>query len=148
MNRWKKLFVAHKEIIMYMIVGLVTTVFSWVVYALFESVMPMFFANALSWFVTVVFAYITNKILVFESRSWKLRVVIQEAVAFFGARGLTGVFEIVAQPAFYAMGLRQAILGVDGLVSKVLVSAIVMVLNYVCSKLFVFRNRREKKTKY
>lgn len=146
MHKWKELFTAYREIIMYLIVGVITTVFNWVVYAVFVKWMPMAVANALSWFVTVVFAYVTNKIFVFDSRSWNLQIVIKEAVAFFGARAATGVFEVVAQPTFYALGLKQSIFGVKGLWAKVLTSAIVMVLNYICSKLFVFREKKGKKS--
>lgn len=138
----KSLFLKYKEIIMYLIVGVVTTVFNWVVYAVFVRVMPLVAANALSWFVTVLFAYITNKIFVFESRSWSREVVAKESAAFFGARAATGVFEVVAQPAFYYIGLDQPVLHVKGLLAKILTSAIVMVLNYVCSKLFVFRGKK------
>lgn len=144
MKKIKELFIAHKEIIMYLIVGVATTVFNWVVYALFVLIMPMVFANALSWFVTVLFAYVTNKLFVFESKSMEPGVIAREAAAFFGARAATGVFEVVAQPTFYAIGLNQSILGVEGLAAKVLTSAIVMVLNYVFSKLFVFRSKKMK----
>lgn len=137
----KEVFEKYKEIIMYLIIGVLTTVFSWVAYAVFVKVMPMAVANAFSWFVTVLFAYITNKLFVFESKSWEWKLVVREAVSFFGARAATGVFEVVAQPAFYAVGLKQSWLGVEGLAAKVLTSAIVMVLNYVCSKLFVFKKK-------
>lgn len=138
----KQLFIKYKEIIMYLIVGVITTLFSWVAYALFVRVTPVFAANALSWLVTVLFAYVTNKLFVFESKSWKWSLVLKEATAFFGARAATGVFEVIAQPAFYYIGLDQPVLNVDGLLAKILTSAIVMVLNYVCSKLFVFRGEK------
>ena len=138
----KELFLKYRELIMYFIVGVATTFFNWVVYAVFVKLMPMIPANALSWFVTVLFAYVTNKLFVFDSRSWKPAVVAKESISFFGARAATGVFEVVAQPTFYYIGLKQSILGVEGLAAKVLTSAIVMVLNYVCSKLFVFRERQ------
>lgn len=141
MKKMKEMFLGHKEIIMYFIVGVITTLFNWAVYAVFVRLMPMALANALSWFVTVLFAYVTNKLFVFESRSWRPEVVAKESISFFGARAATGVFEVVAQPAFYYMGLRQSIMGVEGLASKVLTSAIVMVLNYICSKLIVFREK-------
>ncbi len=137
----KQLFWKYKEIIMYLIVGVITTVFSWVTYAVFVRVMPLVAANALSWFVTVLFAYVTNKLFVFESRSWRWELVAKEAAAFFGSRAATGVFEVVAQPAFYYIGLDQPVLHVKGLLAKILTSVIVMVLNYICSKLFVFRNK-------
>lgn len=142
MKKMIELFQEYKEIIMYLIIGVLTTVFSWIVYAVFVTVMPMAVANALSWFVTVLFAYITNKMFVFDSKSWEWRLVVRESISFFGARGATGVFEVVAQPAFYAIGLDQSWLGVEGMAAKILTSAIVMVLNYVCSKLFVFRGKK------
>lgn len=142
MKKIIELFQEYKEIIMYLIIGVLTTVFSWIVYAVFVTVMPMAVANALSWFVTVLFAYITNKMFVFDSKSWEWRLVVRESISFFGARGATGVFEVVAQPAFYAIGLDQSWLGVEGMAAKILTSAVVMVLNYVCSKLFVFRGKK------
>ncbi len=144
MEKLKELFIKYKEIIMYLIIGVVTTVFSWITYALFVPFMPMAVANALSWFVTVLFAYFTNKIFVFESKSWKWQLVLKESIAFFGSRALTGVFEVVAQPAFYWMGLDQPWLGIEGFAAKVLTSAVVMVLNYICSKLFVFRKNAKE----
>lgn len=89
-----------------------------------------------------MFAYVTNKLFVFDSKSWEWRLVVRESISFFGARGATGVFEVVAQPAFYAIGLNQSWLGVEGMAAKILTSAVVMVLNYVCSKLFVFRGKK------
>lgn len=142
MKKIIELFQEYKEIIMYLIIGVLTTVFSWIVYAVFVTVMPMAVANALSWFVTVLFAYVTNKLFVFDSKSWEWRLVVRESISFFGARGATGVFEVVAQPAFYAIGLDQSWLGVEGMAAKILTSAVVMVLNYVCSKLFVFRGKK------
>ncbi|MBO5483661.1 MAG: GtrA family protein [Lachnospiraceae bacterium] len=142
MKKMIELFQEYKEIIMYLIIGVLTTVFSWIVYAVFVRVMPMAVANALSWFVTVLFAYVTNKLFVFDSKSWEWRLVVRESISFFGARGATGVFEVVAQPAFYAIGLNQSWLGVEGMAAKILTSAVVMVLNYVCSKLFVFRGKK------
>lgn len=142
MNKIAEQFKKYKEIIMYLIVGVITTVFSWITYAIFIRFMPMIVANALSWFVTVLFAYITNKVFVFESRSWKLMLVIREGLAFFGSRAATGVFEVLFQPALYAVGVRQSLFGVKGFVAKIITSAVVMVLNYVCSKLFVFREKK------
>ena len=139
MDSLVNLYKKYKEIIMYLIVGVVTTVFSWVTYAIFVIFMPMIAANALSWFVTVLFAYITNKVFVFESRSWEGAVVAKEAASFFGARAATGVFEIIAQPTFYAIGMQQVIFGVEGLAAKILTSVVVMILNYIFSKLFVFK---------
>ena len=58
-------------------------------------------SNAIAWFTAVVFAYITNKLFVFESRSWNLTAVWKEVVKFFGARIATGVIEIGGLPLLY-----------------------------------------------
>ena len=151
MKKIKDLFVKYKEIIMYLIFGVLTTVVSWGSYALFEILFGAFIgnsivlsavANVLSWIVAVLFAYITNKLWVFESKSFKGNVLIKELIAFVGARLATGVFEWVGVPLLMIMGLDQSILGIEGMVAKVIVSVVVVILNYVLSKLFVFKKKK------
>lgn len=136
---------------MYLIFGVLTTVVSWGSYALFEILFGAFIgnsivlsavANVLSWIVAVLFAYITNKLWVFESKSFKGNVLIKELIAFVGARLATGVFEWVGVPLLMIMGLDQSILGIEGMVAKVIVSVVVVILNYVLSKLFVFKKKK------
>ena len=71
--------------------------------------------------------------------------MLREAVLFVGARILTGIFEIVSVPLLVSLGLNATLLGVKGMWAKILVSAVVMVLNYVFSKLIVFRNSGKTK---
>lgn len=153
MSMVKNLCEKYHELIMYFFVGVATTLVSWVAFAFFQWVLPksgsedmkliwMGMANALSWVIAVAFAYITNKILVFRSMDWSFKFVLKEATAFVSSRIVTGIFEIVAQPALYKIGLNQEIFGVDGLPAKIIVSAVVMVLNYLFSKIFVFREKR------
>ena len=100
-------------------------------------------SNAIAWFTAVVFAYITNKLFVFESKSWNVAEVWKEVVKFFGARIATGVVEIGGLPLLYYIGVKQSLFGVEGFVAKILVSVIVVILNYVFSKIFVF-NKKDK----
>ena len=79
----------------------------------------------------IVFAFITNKLWVFESKSWKRSVWLSELWRFLSARIVTGILEIVAVPLLVGIGLSQTIFGVEGMVAKVLVSVAVVVLNYV-----------------
>lgn len=95
-------------------------------------------SNILSWICAVLFAFITNKLWVFRSKSMKPSVVINEAVKFVSARIATGIFEIVAVPLLVALGLNQSVFGVNGMVAKIVVSIVVVVLNYILSILFVF----------
>lgn len=141
-----KLYHAYKEAIDYLFWGGMTTVVSWGSYSAFVlmlSTMPstaaVFWANVGSWVCAVSFAFVTNKLWVFQSKSWAGSVVFGELTKFLSSRVATGIFEMLAVPALVAIGLNQTILGIDGMVSKVIVSVAVIVLNYVLSKLFVFK---------
>ena len=143
MKRIKELLLKYKEVIMYLIFGVATTLVNWIVYSLLmkTSVVNMTVSNTIAWFTAVVFAYITNKLFVFESRSWNLAEVWKEVVNFFGARIATGVIEIGGLPLLYYIGVKQSLFGVEGFLAKILVSVIVVVLNYVFSKIFVFSKK-------
>ena len=135
-----KIYEAYKEAIDYLFWGGMTTVVSWGSYSLFVLLgTGVFWGNVGSWVCAVTFAFVTNKLWVFQSKSWSGTVVFPELGKFLSSRVATGVFEMVAVPALVAIGLNQTIFGIDGMVSKVVVSVAVIVLNYVLSKLFVFK---------
>ena len=149
----KRMFVKHKEIIMYLIFGVLTTVVSWGSYAIFEKVFKeaivdvnvlVAVSNVLSWVTAVLFAYITNKLFVFESKSFKPTVLFKEIGLFVGSRLLSGAVEWVGVPLLVWLGLNQTIFGIEGMLSKVLVSVIVVILNYILSKLIVFKKEKNK----
>ena len=71
MEKIRNLFVKYKELILYLVFGGLTTLVSWGSYALLElSGLSVTVANALSWVCAVAFAFVTNKLFVFESKSW------------------------------------------------------------------------------
>lgn len=131
----------RKEPIMYMVMGVSATIFNWAMYSLFVAFVPMAIANMASWGVTLLFAFITNKWFVFESKSLSAQVILKEFIAFATARGLTGVLEIVMQPNLYAMGLDQALLGVEGLEAKVVTCLSLVIVNYFSTK-WIFKAKR------
>ncbi|MBQ9764627.1 MAG: GtrA family protein [Lachnospiraceae bacterium] len=136
----------HREGISYLFWGGMVTVVSWgsygiMVFLLDGLEMKVAIANAVSWLAAVIFAFITNKVCVFESKSWKKEVVFMEIAKFLSARILTGAFEVVAVPLLVWIGLDHTIMGIDGMVSKVLVSVIVVILNYIISKVFIFKKK-------
>ncbi len=149
----KKIFSSNiREIVVYLVVGVLTTVISWVSYALFEmllsgviesSVILASVANVLSWIIAVAFAFITNKLWVFESKSFKASLVFKEAGAFVVSRLATGCLEWFGLPLLMLIGFNQAIFGIEGMVAKVLISVLVIILNYVFSKLFVFKKKEK-----
>lgn len=151
MNFIKQLFIKHKEIIMYLIMGGGTTVVNWCSYALFVSILPttnsdmkVLLSNIISWILAVTFAYITNKIWVFESYSWKPKFIIKELTLFVSTRFLTGLLEIFGVPILIKIGLNQTIFGIEGMISKIFVSILVVILNYIFSKLIIFKKTEEK----
>ena len=64
----------------------------------------------------------------------------REAGLFLSARIVTGLFEIVLVPLLVVLGMDQKIGGIEGALSKVVVSIAVVILNYICSKLVIFKN--------
>lgn len=141
------LFTKYHEVIMYLVFGVVTTGVSWVSYSVFVRFLGMSvtLSNALSWILAVLVAFVTNKLWVFDSKSWESRLVIKEAITFIGGRALTGVFEIAAVPILVSVGLNQTFFKVEGLPAKMLVSVAVIILNFVISKFVAFRSNQEPK---
>lgn len=146
MKKLQELFAKYKEVIMYLIFGVGTTVVNWVIYTILikvAGVPNLTLANIVAWIGAVAFAYVTNKLWVFESKSWNPNVVFKELGKFLGARIASGIVEIGLFPVLMWMGLNQAIFGVEGMVAKVLISVIVIIMNYVFSKLLVFKKAKE-----
>ena len=139
------------EIISYLFWGVMTTVVSWGSYAIFSLILDGLFseeisitiANILSWICAVAFAFVTNKIWVFNSRSWEPGIWWPELVKFVLARLATGVLEMVAVPLAHIIGLDFPVFGIKGMGAKIIISVIVVILNYVFSKFLVF-DKKEK----
>ena len=145
----KKLFNKNKEIIQYLIFGILTTVVSWGSYALFTKVLGISTAginipNVLSWILSVTFAYITNKLWVFESKSWALKICLPELTKFLAARLASGVLEIVGVPLLSFMGLNQSVFGVPDMWAKITTSVLVVIANYFFSKFIIFKKSMNK----
>ena len=144
MEKLKALFIRYREIVSYLFFGGLTTVVSWLTYALFVGGMhmPVNGGNILSWVCAVSFAFVTNKLWVFQSKSWARSVWPREAAAFFGGRVFSGLVEIGGLPLLMKLGLDQTLFGVEGLAAKVVVSVVVIILNYFLSKFLVFREKK------
>ena len=131
MEKLVSLFKKHKEIIMYLIFGVATTIVSLVSYALFVELLPLGItvASAFSWVIAVTFAFITNKLFVFESKNHEVKTVLREALAFFAARIISGVVEIFLPEMLFIIGLDFSLFGVKGLVAKIIVNVISKLVN-------------------
>lgn len=147
MNKIKNLFIKYKEIITYVIFGGLTTLVNWVVYTLLVNCTSagITISNAIAWVASVIFAFVTNKIWVFESKSYKPTVLFKEFISFIASRVVTGFFEIAGVPLLVRIGIDQTIFGIKGMAAKLIVSVVVIILNYVFSKLIVFRKNKNNK---
>lgn len=117
------------------------SVFSHVFKVTFEDI-----STLIAWIFAVLFAYITNKLWVFESRSWKFGIVVKELISFFGARIVSFVvFESLGFMVVRNLLINFNIFDTDTApkwIAKILISVFVVVFNYVMSKLLIFRKKK------
>ena len=131
----------YKSVILYVIFGGMTTVIDWSVSFLLYRAMGtegilLHVDNFIAWVAAVAFAYITNRIWVFESKRHGLVPVLCEMGAFAGGRVLTLLLQEVI------MGVFCTWLGFNEYLFKVIAAVLVIILNYFISKLLVFRKTR------
>jgi putative flippase GtrA len=128
----------YRHILLYLFFGVTTTAVNWCIYALSHDLLGMTAANAVAWLGAVVYAFVTNKLFVFESKGMKMGVWLAEGVKFLASRVLSGVVEVLLPTGLFALGLNQSLFGLEGGIAKALVSVVVIVMNYVLSRFLVF----------
>ena len=145
MDKLRSLFakIVTRETVTYIIFGILTTVVSYVVGTLCYYTLPIapnellnLVSNCISWVCAVTFAYITNKLYVFQSKEWSAAVLKHEIPSFLGAR----VFSLVVELFF--MWVLVDCLGLMYAIGKILINVVVVILNYLFSKLFIFRHKK------
>ena len=143
MEKLKQLWKRHKELILYVFFGGCTTLINIISYFACRELMhlPVVPADVLAWLVSVIFAYVTNKLFVFESKSWRLMLVLKEGAAFLAAR----VFSLGVDVAM--LYVTVTVLGWWELLMKVLANVVVIVINYIFSKWIIFRKDAAKQQK-
>lgn len=92
-------------------------------------------ANFIAWVAGVVFAFVTNKLWVFESKSWKPAVAGKEFTGFVGARIFSFIVETIM------MFVMVSLLTWNDFVAKIIVGVVVIVINYIFSKLLIFKKK-------
>ncbi|MBR2246608.1 MAG: GtrA family protein [Bacilli bacterium] len=126
-----------KSMFLYLLFGFLTTVINIVAFYLLDKVFNnIYISNIIAWIISVAFAFITNKLLVFESKSMDNKLVFKESVLFIFFRVLSLLIEMVL------LGLLVKTLFVDKIVSKVITNIVVIILNYIFSKLIIFKNNK------
>uniref|UniRef100_UPI003FF152DB GtrA family protein n=1 Tax=Roseburia sp. TaxID=2049040 RepID=UPI003FF152DB len=127
----------YKSFVMYAIFGVLTTLINLASYYVLYNVlnwgnMP---STALAWLLAVIFAFATNKKWVFDSQSMEWKVLLYELASFFACRIATGVFDMAV------MYVAVDVMAWNEMLWKLLSNVIVIILNYVASKLVIFKKK-------
>lgn len=137
---FKKFFAKiNREVIFYLIFGVLTTLIDYLVFIIFEKFLKINYivANIFAWFFAVLFAYFTNKFWVFKS-TLKKDNLLKEIFSFFSLRIVSLIIAIVF------MLVTVEIFNFNKLISKILSSVFVIIINYFFSKLFIFNKKGEE----
>ena len=130
-------FRAFKQLFLYGVFGVLTTIVNIFLYWLCSRILELAIvpSTVIAWFLAVLFAYYTNGKYVFESKAETLGAKFHEAVNFFACRIATGVIDVIIMYIF------ADLIGFDDVWVKVASNIVVVILNYVGSKIFVFKNK-------
>lgn len=131
----RDLIVKYWDILIYLVFGVLTTIVNYAVYLPVYNLLGLSAAvsNGIAWVVAVAFAYLTNKPFVFRSHDWSRKTVVPELTKFVSCRIASGVMETLI------LLVTVDLLGWNGNLWKLFTQVMVVVLNYVFSKLIVFK---------
>ena len=136
----KALYLKYKEIINYLIFGVLTTIVTIITYVLFANLLfsektdiTVQISNVLSWICAVIFAYVTNRKYVFNSKT-KGKAKYKEAFNFFLARFSSLLIDMALMFVLFSL------MHINDTISKIVVQFVVVVVNYLFSKIIVFKN--------
>ena len=130
----RNFFSKYRDVLLYLIFGGLTTLVNFLVYFHLYNLQGLSgaFSNVIAWLVAVIFAFLTNKPFVFQSYDWSVKTVLPEATKFVGCRILSGLMETLSIWMFVDL-LRW-----NGNWIKIIVSVMVVILNFIFSKWIVF----------
>ncbi len=127
----------YKQFFFYLLFGCLTTAVNVAAYYLCYNILQIenTVSVVIAWILSVAFAYITNKLFVFESSSFEKTTMKHEVLSFVGCRALTGLFDVAI------MYVAVDVLSGNSLLWKLFSNVIVIILNYIASKIFIFRKK-------
>lgn len=140
LEKIKGLLEKYKSLIRYGIFGVLTTALNIFTYTFFYQKVGIsnVASNVFAWIAGVLFAFVTNKLWVFESKSVQATVLIREMISFFGCRLATGMIDLAIM---YVTVDRFAL---NSTAMKCISNAIVIVGNYAASRLFIFKDEKKE----
>lgn len=132
-----KLMKKYQSFIAYAVFGVLTTIVNIAAYNIgyYKLEIGNTISNIIAWILAVAFAYFTNKVWVFDSKSWKWNVLKREVVSFVSCRLATGMLDLAI------MFVCVDLLGWHAMLMKLLSNILVIILNYVFSKLVIFKKK-------
>ena len=131
------LFAKYKQTILYLIFGVLSTIVNILTYAFCTRNLNIEFliSNWIAWIVAVLFAYITNKFFVFESKETNIKFLIKELSSFVSCRLLSGIIEMIL------MYIMIRLMSLNDFIVKIITNVVVVILNFIFSKLIIFKNK-------
>ena len=135
MNKIIEALRKNKQLLLYLFFGICTTEINIIIYWLLHDALTLsnIVSTILAWLAAVLFAFVTNKVFVFESKRTNTTDRINEVISFFGCRLLTGILDVAIMA--FAVDMLQW----NGLLWKLISNIIVTIINYIASKYLIFR---------
>ena len=132
------LYRKHREAMRYLVFGALTTVINIVVFAICSKIVNLSTttSNVIAWIIAVLFAYVTNKLWVFNSKNNGNKELLREIISFYGARVIT----LVLETTFLWIVIDK--MGFNEILTKIISNIIVIILNYIFSKVFIFKKNK------
>ncbi len=136
MNRITESIRKNKQLLLYLFFGMCTTAINTICYGVLYEFLCVdnIPSTILAWLVAVIFAFVTNKIFVFDSKRTRASEQLTEFVSFFSCRIITGIMDVVI------MAVAVDYLKWNSLIWKLISNIIVTIINYVASKFIIFKN--------
>lgn len=140
----QKIYYKYEEKWLYLFFGVLTTVVSFVTAGISKMILEELglgkgavstVSTVISWICAVTFAYLTNRVWVFGSHAKGSQELLKEAASFYGGR----VFTLIVEAAM--MWLGNAVIGINYWITKIAANVVVLILNYIISKVLVFKNK-------
>ena len=131
----RKIFGKYNQVFSYFFWGTGTTIVNYGIYFLCTELIDLhhLISNTIAWVLSVVYAFVVNKVLVFASKSWKPEIALKEFYKFVSARFLSGILETLLLLIFVDF------LEINDAIIKVLASVLIVAINYFLSKRLIFK---------
>ena len=132
----KKLINKYNELIMYGIFGVLTTLINLLIFYVLDRLgVNVYLNNSIAWIISVLFAFITNKLYVFNSKDTSYKIIAKEGIAFFLAR----IFSYFVD--MFTIFMIFQVMGINKMIAKIISNVIVIIINYLLSKIIIFKKK-------